>query len=118
MKLTETPFGSARPIEGYGPDFYRLGGIAHPAPVGFRPGAVIAWRGYDDRAPLLALAGVIDVLFIGTGAQIGPIPADLRAALEAAGIGVEIMASATACRTYNVLLSENRRVAVVLLPAG
>ncbi len=117
MKLTETAFGNAQPIEGYGPGFYRLGGVAYPAPVGFLPGAVIAWQGLDDSAPLLALAGAVDVLLVGTGPQIAPIPAPLRAALEAAGIGVEIMASATACRTYNVLLAEGRRIAVALLPA-
>ena len=36
--------------------------------------------------------------------------------LEDAGIGVETMNSPAACRTYNVLLSEGRRVAVALLP--
>jgi len=36
--------------------------------------------------------------------------------LEQAGIGVESMASPAACRTYNVLLSEGRRVAVALIP--
>jgi len=36
--------------------------------------------------------------------------------LEAAGLGVETMASPAACRTYNVLLSEGRRIALALLP--
>ncbi|MGB0914339.1 MAG: Mth938-like domain-containing protein, partial [Phaeobacter italicus] len=73
------------------------------------------WGGYDDRAPLLALGGEIDVLFIGTGAEVAHIPADLRQALEGAGIGVEIMNSPAACRTYNVLLSEGRRIALAAL---
>lgn len=118
MRLTEVDFSAARPIEGYGPDFYRLGGEVHPAPVIFAVDRVIRWQGYDDPAPLLALAGAVDVLFIGTGPEIAPLPAGLRRALEEAGIGVEIMASAPACRTYNVLLSEGRRIAVALLPAG
>ena len=118
MNLTEIDFGAARPIEGYGADFYRLDGVAHPAPVVIAPARVAAWGGYDDAAPLLALAGQIDVLFIGTGPEIAPIPAALRQTLESAGLGVEIMASAAACRTYNVLLSEGRRVAVALLAAG
>ncbi len=119
MQLNEIAFsGPARPIDGYGADFYRLGGQVYPAPVVFAPGRVIAWGGYDDTAPLLALAGQVDVVFIGTGKDIGPIPATLREMLEAAGLGVEIMASATACRSYNVLLSEGRRIAVALLPAG
>ena len=43
-------------------------------------------------------------------------PAAFRSALEDAGIGVEVMNSPAACRTYNVLLSEGRRIAVALLP--
>jgi uncharacterized protein len=44
------------------------------------------------------------------------VPGGFRAALEGAGMGVEAMASPAACRTYNVLLSEGRRVALALLP--
>ncbi|MEL6220164.1 MAG: Mth938-like domain-containing protein, partial [Pseudomonadota bacterium] len=45
---------------------------------------------------------------------IAPLPADVRQAIEAAGIGVEVMSTPSACRTYNVLLSEGRRVACAL----
>jgi uncharacterized protein len=81
-----------------------------------RPGGVSAWGGYEDVAALTSAAGEVDVLFIGTGAEIAHVPAGLRAALEAAGLGVEAMASPAACRTYNVLLAEGRRVGVALLP--
>jgi uncharacterized protein len=64
----------------------------------------------------LALAGDIDVLFMGTGADVAHIPTDLRDQLEDAGIGVEAMASPAASRTYNVLLSEGRRIALAMLP--
>lgn len=118
MRLSEIDFGSAQPIEGYGPDFFRIGGEAHTAPLLVVPGEVRPWAGYDDPAPLLELAGQVDVLFIGTGGAIAHIPADLRAQLEAAGLGVESMDSPAACRTYNVLLSEARRVALAVLPVG
>jgi uncharacterized protein len=118
MQLREIDFGAARPVEGYGPDFFRLGGIAHPAPVLFWPGGAQAWGGYSDTDTLMALAGQVDVLFVGTGAAIAHLPPDFRATLEAAGIGVEGMDSPAACRTYNVLLSEQRRVAVALLPVA
>jgi uncharacterized protein len=65
---------------------------------------------------LLALVGEVDVLFIGTGAEIAHIPGDLRQMLEEAGLGVEVMNSPAACRTYNVLLSEGRRIALAALP--
>jgi len=116
MAISEIDFGAARPIEGYGPEFYRIGGAVLPAPALIVPGRETGWGGFNDMAPLLALAGQVDVLLIGTGPDIAPIPAGLREPLEAAGVGVEIMSSPAACRTYNMLLSEGRRVGVALLP--
>ena len=114
MRLIEIDYGAARPIEGYGPGFFRIGGAVHPAPVLIAPGHVAPWAGTDDPAPLLDLAGQVDVLFVGTGATIAPLPRPFREALEAVGLGVEGMASPAACRTYNVLLAEGRRVAAAL----
>ncbi|MBD3679216.1 MAG: hypothetical protein HUJ27_12570 [Rhodobacteraceae bacterium] len=116
MRLNEVTFTDARPIDGYGPGFFRVGGEVVTGAVAVLPDGIKAWGGYEDAGTLLAAAAQIDVLFVGTGAEIAHIPADLRHALEAAGIGVEVMASPPACRTYNVLLSEGRRVGVALLP--
>lgn len=118
MRLTEVDFGSALPVEGYGADFFRLGGVAHAAPLLAVAGQAMPWGGYADSATLLALAGRVDVLLIGTGGEVAHIPAALRHALEEAGLGVDVMDSPAACRTYNVLLSESRRVALAVLPVG
>ncbi len=77
---------------------------------------VTEWGGYNDTETLLTLAGQVDVLFIGTGKDTLHVPADFRTALETAGLGVEAMNSPSAARTYNILLSEGRRIAVALLP--
>ena len=116
MRLTEIEYGAALPVESYGPGFFRIGGKVLRGPVIITPRDAGPWGGLDDLAALLALAGDVDVLFLGMGAEIAHAPADLRAALEQAGIGVEVMSSPAACRTYNVLLSEGRRVALALLP--
>lgn len=116
MQLTEITFTEALPIEGYGPGFFRIGGQVLRGPVLITPWGAAAWGGLTDSAAALALAGRIDVLFVGMGAEIAQVPGEFRAALEAADIGVEVMSSPAACRTYNVLLSEGRRVAVALLP--
>jgi uncharacterized protein len=118
VRLTETAFGTARPIDGYGPGFWRVGGEVIEGPVLVTAAGVRAWAGLADPAPLLALSGEVDVIFVGTGREIAHLPAPFREALEAAGIGVEAMASDAAARTYNVLLSEGRRVAAALLTVG
>lgn len=116
--MNELEFSDAVPIDGYGPGFFRVGGKVHHGALIAHTGAVSEWGGLDDAAPLLALAGQIDVLFVGTGNEIAHLPRDLRAALEDAGLGVETMSSPAAARTYNVLLSEGRRIAVALLPVS
>ncbi|WP_187431243.1 hypothetical protein ROLI_027980 [Roseobacter fucihabitans] len=116
MRLNEITFTDAKPVEGYGKGFFRIGGEVFHSPVLTGSGGTVAWDGYDDLAALVALKDEIDVLFIGTGAEIAHLPAAVRDALEEAGIAVEIMASPAACRTYNVLLSEGRRIALALLP--
>ncbi|MBW4708485.1 Mth938-like domain-containing protein [Roseobacter sp. YSTF-M11] len=116
MRLNEMTFTDAKPVEGYGAGFFRIGGEVFHGAVIAGPHGTAAWGGYDDRDPLLKLAGDIDVLFIGTGQETAHVPADLRTALEDAGLGVEVMATPAACRTYNVLLSEGRRIALALIP--
>ena len=116
IELNEMPFDGARPVDGYGADFFRVGGEVLRGHVLVSPASVRLWGGLEDRAALLALAGQVDVLFVGTGTRIAHLPGDLRTALEDAGLGVEIMDSPAACRTYNVLLSEGRRIAAALLP--
>ncbi|MEX0304136.1 MAG: Mth938-like domain-containing protein [Leisingera sp.] len=116
MRLNEVSFSDAQPVDGYGAGFFRIGGQVHQGGVLTSVAGTAAWGGMTDAEPLLALAGEIDVLFIGTGAEIAHIPAELRQALEDAGLGVEAMNSPAACRTYNVLLSEGRRIALAALP--
>jgi len=116
VRLNEVVYTDAKPVDGYGPGFFRIGGEVYEGPIVVLPTGIGPWGGYADAATLIEAVADLDVVFVGTGAEIAHIPADLRTALEEAGLGVEVMASATACRTYNVLLSEGRRVGLALLP--
>jgi uncharacterized protein len=116
MRMNEVTFDDSRPVDGYGPGFFRVGGQVMEGAAAVLPSGVFSWGGYEDAARLTAAADEIDVLLVGTGAEIAHIPRGLRAALEAAGLGVEVAASPAACRTYNVLLSEGRRVGLAVLP--
>ena len=118
MQLNEIEFAHATPIDGYGPGFFRVGGHVIEGAVCVSATGACGWAGLGDADTLLALAGQVDVIFIGTGADITHLPGGLRETLEEAGLGVEAMNSPAAARTYNVLLSEGRRVAAALLPVG
>lgn len=116
MKFTEVTYGDVIPVDGYGPGFFRIQGEVHEGPLALLPSGAVAWTGFDDLEPLSQAADTIDVLFLGVGAQIEALPAGVRETLEGAGIGIELMATPTACRTYNVLLSEGRRIGLAVLP--
>jgi len=116
MRLTEIDFDATPPVDGYGPGFFRIGGEVVEGGVLLLPTERFAWGGYDDLDTVLSRAPQLDVLFVGTGAEIAQIPKAMRAALEAAEVGIELMATPTACRTYNVLLSEGRRIGAALIP--
>ena len=116
MRMNEVQFDDSKPVDSYGPGFFRVGGAVIEGPVLLVPKGVSDWGGYNDAAALVAVAGEVDVLLLGTGAEIAHPPAALKRAVEAAGLGLEVMASAAACRTYNVLLAEGRRVGAAMLP--
>lgn len=118
MQLNEVSYPDGRPVEGYGPGFFRIGGEVITGGLLVLPGTVRAWGGYADLEPLLQAADRIDVLFVGTGGEIAPLPPEVRSALETADIGVEIMASPQACRSFNVLLGEGRRVGLAARPVA
>jgi uncharacterized protein len=69
--------------------------------------------GIADFTPLLPLAP--EIVLLGTGDRQRLPPPALYADFAARGIGLEAMDNAAACRTYNLLLSEQRAVAVALM---
>ena len=115
MRLTEISYDGSRPVDGYGPGFFRVGGAVLEGPVLLLPAGPQLWAGLEDAAPILAAADTLDVLLLGMGAEIAQPPDAFVEALEAAEIGVEIMSSPSAARSYNILLAEGRRIGAALL---
>lgn len=118
MRMNEVHFDDIRPIDGYGPGFFRVGGERVEGAILLTPARLLSWGGLDDDAAIREMAGEIDVLLVGTGTEIAHVPAAFRRAVEGVGIGVEAMATGPACRTYNVLVGEGRRVGAALLPVA
>jgi uncharacterized protein len=57
----------------------------------------------------------VEVLLLGTGTRHEFVPPSLRRRLRDAGIVIDTMDTGAACRTYNVLVAEDRRVAAALI---
>jgi uncharacterized protein len=110
-------------VESWGGGGFRIGGepIAGSALIlddAARPWAprTLAELDAESFAPVIA-AGRAQVEFVvlGTGAQPRPAPRAVRERLAAEGLGLEILSTAEACRLYNALVPEGRRLAAALL---
>jgi len=107
-------------ISAYGADYVMVNGERHAASVIVTATEVLAWdaASFEQLNPesfnALKDRG-LEIVLLGTGPkQRFPHPR-LTAALAHAGIGVEVMDTQAACRTYNILVAEERRVAAALL---
>ena len=121
MDITPLVGAGRQIIQSYSGGKFRVTGVVHDGPVIVLPEATQAWAAarplsVDSFAPLLALAGELDVVLFGAGAAVDAADLKLRKALKASGLAIDIMDTGAACRTYNVLMAEGRRVAVALLP--
>lgn len=123
--MSETPSAPAgrQIIEAYGPGRIRISGTIHQRPVIILPDAVVDWPlagiadlTLDSLAAVAAVRPPIEILIIGCGLRMAFIRSDLRQALRASGLVIDAMDTGAACRTYNVLLAEDRRVAAALVP--
>ena len=120
MKLHASAPGGVNTISGYGDDYVVVNGQRRDSSVVVLRDRVVDWPAAsferltaEDFGFLQELG--IDIVLLGTGPrQRFPHPR-LTAALTRAGIGVEVMDTQAACRTYNILVAEERRVAAALL---
>jgi uncharacterized protein len=120
VKLHATGPRGVNTITGYGEGYVMVNGERRDSSVVVLPDRVEQWtvKGFDqlsaeDFTYLKNLS--VEIVLLGTGArQRFPHPR-LTAALAQAGIGLEVMDTQAACRTYNILVAEERKVAAALL---
>lgn len=122
MDITPVATAGRQIIERYAPSGFRVSGVIYHGPVLVFPDLTVAWDAMNARdvtwetlAPVIEHGGV-QILLLGLGRSTSAMPAALRTALRTAGIALEAMDSGAACRTYNVLVAEDRRVAAALIP--
>jgi uncharacterized protein len=119
----ELPIGAGRQvIQAYGDGGFRIAGTAHAGSVLVFPEHTEPWPVTDAAGitfealrPVVEAAEKPDLLLIGCGASFGPPPTALRDALRDVGIALEWIDTGAACRTFNLLLAEDRRIAAALI---
>ncbi|GAB3131141.1 Mth938-like domain-containing protein [Novispirillum itersonii] len=110
-------------ISAYGDGRFRISGTVWEQPVLVFPTRTIPWEvstlsdvTEDSLAAVFSADPAVEVLLLSTGLKMALPPPALRQALQARGLAFDVMDTGAACRTYNVLVAEDRRVAVALLP--
>lgn len=127
--MTDTPrdphFPGRAEIEGYGGGGFRFAGMSHRGSILALPAGIWAWppasvQEIDEAslARVLEARTEIDMLFIGTGRDLLPVSNGIGALLRKAEIRFDTMPTPAAASTYNILLSEGRRVAAALIASG
>ena len=118
MELLLSIPGGAKVVERYGNGGFFVSGVRHEGGLLVLRDAVAPWDGTlteDALAAVFDRQPPIDVLLIGCGPRMVLLPQAFRRAFKARGVVVEPMDTGAACRTYNVMLSEDRRVAAALI---
>lgn len=122
IEIRRAHFPGRAPIESYGNGGFRFADMSHRGSLLMLPSGIYGWdmvegdpltvenfqRVFDEAAD-------IEVLLVGTGKDIRPLPAALKAQLKEHGISSDPMSTGAAVRTYNIMLAESRAVAAVFI---
>lgn len=110
-------------VQSYAGGVFRISGESYQSAVILTPEQTTLWDidkevdalTLDDFEPIINLASEYDVFLFGSGSMIQFLPKELKNQLRAKGVSFDVMDTGAACRTYNVLMAEGRRVLVVML---
>lgn len=123
MEFRELQVPGRKFIDSYLDGGFRVGGLIMPGSVTVHGDEALPWTPVDPAAITAAdlalfkgeAARGLEILVLGQGVLHRPVPPALRQALRGWGLALEAMTTPAACRTYNILAGEGRRVAAALL---
>ena len=109
-------------IASYGPGRFSVSKEIYQGSIIVFPERAYAWPvgevgeiSVENLAPVLVADPAVEILLIGCGEKMQRVPEPLLQALRDKSIGVDVMDTGAACRTFNLVLGEGRRVAAALI---
>ena len=121
MVMREAHFPGRVPVDTYGNGGFRFAEMSHRGSILCLPSGIYGWLAVKPTDITLANfkrvlgESELELVLVGTGKDLVPLPASLREALLAKGIRADPMSTGAAARTFNVLLAEGRSVGGALL---
>ncbi len=120
--IRKAHFPGRAPVDAYGNGGFRFADMSHRGSILCLPSGIHGWEpenpealAQEDFERVFQQAEGIEILLVGTGKTLKPLPPALRRAFREAGISADPMSTGAAVRTYNVLLAEDRAVAAALV---
>ncbi|OBZ94096.1 membrane protein [Pararhizobium polonicum] len=122
IEIRQAHFPGRAPIDSYGNGGFRFAEMSHRGSLLMLPSGIYGWDMVEGD-PLTAdyfqrvfeEAAAIEVILVGTGKDIRPLPAALKAKFKEHAISSDPMSTGAAIRTYNIMLAESRAVAAALI---
>jgi uncharacterized protein len=122
IEIRQAHFPGRAPIDSYGNGGFRFAEMSHRGSLLMLPSGIYGWDMVEGD-PLTAdyfqrvfeEAAAIEVILVGTGRDIRPLPAALKAKFKEHAISSDPMSTGAAIRTYNIMLAESRAVAAALI---
>lgn len=122
IEIRDAHFPGRAPIDAYGNGGFRFADMSHRGSLLCLPSGIHGWDmaegdplDVEQFRQILDETADIEVLLVGTGRDIQPLPPELKAQLRQSGIVSDPMNTGAAVRTYNVMLAESRAVAAALI---
>ncbi len=122
IEIRPAHFPGRAPIDAYGNGGFRFADMSHRGSLICLPSGIHGWEPADparltdsDFALVTAQSADIEILLVGCGNDLKPLPDALRQLFREHRISAEPMATGAAVRTFNVLLAEDRAVAAALI---
>ncbi|RAH99705.1 hypothetical protein DLJ53_18230 [Acuticoccus sediminis] len=122
LVIRDAHFPGRAPIDAYGNGGFRFAGMSHRGSLLCVPSGIYGWAPAEaaditpeSLARVIEERGEIDVLLVGVGTVPFPLGGPSAAALRAQGVRFDTMNTGAAVRTFNVMISEERRVAAALI---
>ena len=122
IEIRKAHFPGRAPIDSYGNGGFRFADMSHRGSLLMLPSGIYGWDAVEGD-PLTVEsfervfedAGDIEVILVGTGKEIRPLPAALKARFRENSISSDPMSTGVAVRTYNIMLAESRAVAAAFI---
>jgi uncharacterized protein len=122
MDITPVTPKGKQVITSYGAGQFKISGEVYTSSILVFPDRVTVWDikpnqniSVENLNVVIEEEGLVELLLIGCGKNQQILPPKIRMALKEVGIGLEVMDTGAAVRTYNVLLAEGRRVCAALM---